>query len=189
MRSDNNQNKLIQRCGALLRRWRDDRRGLSAIEFALLFPFMLTVYFGAVEISNLLTIDRKVTNVASTTADLVAQAETLNDAAIADVFLAATTILSPFDTASVSIVVTSVVADADNKTTVGWSDGYNGATARTPGEPITLPAGLTQPNSSVIFAEVSYTHSSLVNQMLGGSVTLSDNFYARPRQVSQVERD
>ena len=89
MTSGKNQNKLIARCNAFLRRWRNDRRGLSAIEFALLFPLMLTIYFGAVEISNLLTIDRKVANVAGTTADLVAQAQILNDDAIADVFLAA----------------------------------------------------------------------------------------------------
>ena len=40
---------------ALVRRLVDflaDRRGLSAVEFALLLPLMLTLYLGGVEVSN-----------------------------------------------------------------------------------------------------------------------------------------
>jgi Flp pilus assembly protein TadG len=47
-----------------------DERGVSAVEFALLLPLMVTLYLGGVEISQGLTIDRKVTLVARTVADL-----------------------------------------------------------------------------------------------------------------------
>ena len=59
-------------------RWRlsgcaHDERGVSAVEFALLLPLMVTLYLGGVEVSQGLTIDRKVTLVARTVADLAAQ--------------------------------------------------------------------------------------------------------------------
>ena len=39
--------------------WRD-KRGVSAVEFALLAPIMLLMYVGTVEIGNLLTVERRV---------------------------------------------------------------------------------------------------------------------------------
>ncbi|MAC38359.1 MAG: pilus assembly protein TadE, partial [Oceanicaulis sp.] len=56
----------------LHRFWRDCR-GLSAVEFALIAPVMILLYLGAVDLSLVLSIDRKVTSAASALADLVAQ--------------------------------------------------------------------------------------------------------------------
>ena len=37
-----------------------DRRGLAAIEFAMLVPIMLVMFFGTVELSSGVAVDRKV---------------------------------------------------------------------------------------------------------------------------------
>ena len=42
-----------------------DTHGVSAVEFALILPVMITMYIGAVEFSHALTVDRRVTAVAS----------------------------------------------------------------------------------------------------------------------------
>ena len=60
--------------GSIERRlWRliGDERGVSAVEFALLLPLMLTLYLGAVEVSQGIRADRKVTLTARTIVDLV----------------------------------------------------------------------------------------------------------------------
>ena len=54
-----------------LRRLIGDERGVSAVEFALLLPLMLTLYLGAVEVSQGIGADRKVTLTARTIGDLV----------------------------------------------------------------------------------------------------------------------
>jgi Flp pilus assembly protein TadG len=48
----------------------DDKRGVSAVEFALLAPFMIGLYLGGVEISDGIGIDRKVTLAAGAIANL-----------------------------------------------------------------------------------------------------------------------
>jgi Flp pilus assembly protein TadG len=56
---------LTQSPGALAR----DTRGVSAVEFALLLPLMIALYLGAVELSQGIAADRKVTLTTRTIAD------------------------------------------------------------------------------------------------------------------------
>ena len=55
-------------------------RGVSAVEFAMLLPLMITLYLGGVEISQGVAIDRKVTLTTRTVADLASQVSSINNA-------------------------------------------------------------------------------------------------------------
>ncbi len=168
-----------------------DRRGVSAIEFALLAPVVIGLYVGAIELGNVLTITRRTSDVASTAADLTAQVKTVSTADLQDIGSAATSILTPYPTAPLTIVLTSVVADANNSPKVAWSYATNGGTARATNAVVTLPAGLTQANSSVIMAEVTYAFSPLLNlrgYFNPGSFTMGRTFYSRPRQSLTVAK-
>ena len=170
-----------------LRTLPDDRSGLSAVEFALIVPVMIALYFGAVELSNALTVDRRVTSVASTVADLAAQAEEVTKNDVEDMFKAARAIMNPYDSNGVSIVLTSVVADEDNETTVDWSCSNGGGATHTPGSDYTLPPNLTQPFTSVIVAEVAYTYSPPIVKYITTPLNLTETFYLRPRRSLTVE--
>ena len=50
---------------ARLRRFAADQSGVSAVEFAILLPLMLTMYLGGVEVSQAVSADRKTTLVAA----------------------------------------------------------------------------------------------------------------------------
>ncbi len=169
------------------RAWRRDERGVSAVEFAMILPIMITMYIGAVEFSHALTIDRRVTSVASAAADLVAQSEEVNDADLLDIFEVSTSIMLPYTADPISIVLTSVVADANNDTTVCWSAAHNGS-AYAKGAAYTVPDGLTQAFSSIIIAEVTYAYTPPVGEYLTGGITMTDNFYLRPRRSLTVEK-
>ena len=68
---------LVARARRPIRRLLRDKRGVSAVEFAMLLPLMVTLYLGGVEVSQAVAIDRKVTLVARSLGDLVAQATTV----------------------------------------------------------------------------------------------------------------
>lgn len=165
-----------------------DTRGVSAVEFALILPVMISMFIGAVEFSHALTVDRRVTSVASAAADLVAQSKQTSSAAVQDVFTAANSIMLPYSTAQIKILLTSVIADVNNDTTVDWSCGHNEA-ANADGSSYTLPAGLIQPFSSVIVAEVTYDYVPPIGEFITGPITLSETFYLRPRRSLTVEWD
>lgn len=171
---------------SLARRFATDRRGLAAVEFALIVPVMLVMYFGTLETTNALTAARRVSNVAETAADLVAQETSVTTSDMNDVFSASTAILTPFDTSSVRIVISSVVADSSNVTRVAWSQAYGGATARSTNSSVTLPTGLTTAGTSVIMAEVTYTYTSPIGTFITGPITMSEKAYLRPRRTTAV---
>jgi Flp pilus assembly protein TadG len=183
-----NVNALKRRISAW-RRWRSDRRGMAAIEFAMIFPVMVSMYMGSVEISQVLTLDRKITTITAATSDLVAQEKTIDDTMIADIFAAASSMIVPYDELPITIVVTSVVADPDDgSTTVDWSDTLNG-TARTPGQTITVPAGLIGPGESLIYTEVTYQYDSIIGHFVSDGFTIDDEFYAKPRRTLKIIRE
>lgn len=170
-----------------LRRFFSDIRGVSAIEFALILPVQMLLLFGTVEIANILIADRKTASVASAIADLVAQAKTIDDAGVADVFTAAQAMMQPFDPANISIVIVSVTANGAGVTTVAWSDAVNG-TAKATGAPYALPPGLVAPNNSVIVTEVEYAYQSDLDHLITPGVTLKDRFFLAPRRSVSVVR-
>lgn len=167
-----------------------NRRGVSAIEFALIFPLLIVLYVGAAETGNLLTIYRRTFQIAATAADLTAQVKTVSNADLADIVTASNSIMSPFATVPLRTVITSVVADQNNAGKVSWSYASSGA-ARGVNSPYPLPTGLTEPGSSVIVAEVTYAFTPLVNMIKyfsPGSFTMSQTFYTRPRKSLTVTK-
>lgn len=182
---------MISRLKTEFRKFRDlarNKSGVALVEFALIVPVLIGIYLGAVEFSQALTVDRRVTVVASAAADLVAQTEQVDTAALTDIYNLSKTILDPYDTASLSIVLTSIVADDKNATTVDWSQAFNGGAAHAKGSSYALPAALTQAFSSVIVAEVSYSYNSPVSEYITGPLKMTDTFYLRPRKSLKVEK-
>jgi Flp pilus assembly protein TadG len=177
---------------------------MSAVEFALIAPLMLTLYVGAVDFGNALTIDRRISEVASTAADLTAQVKTVSTSDLKDITSAAGSILTPYPALPfpLEIVLTSVVADAKNTPKVAWSCATPGAPARDTGSVVSppLPPGLTQANSSVIMAEITYVFTPLLNitaihgpgsltmKPSPGSFTMKRTFYSRPRKSLTVTK-
>lgn len=169
------------------RLFRKDTRGMSAVEFALLLPVMVVMYLGAVEIASGLIAHRKATAVASTAADLAAQAVVLSNADVNDIFGASRAILAPYDSTGVQIILTSASDQGTGAIRVDWSEGFNISPHAT-GSSIEVPDNLVFANGSVIIAEVKYNYSSTMGEYLTGARLMEDTFYSRPRRALLVSR-
>jgi len=168
-------------------RFLKDKSGLSAIEFGLLLPVMITSYFGVAEIGSFILADRKATAVASTAADLAAQSTQISNAGMADIMASLNTIIMPFTPSDLQIRITSVTANATGVTTVAWSDAVR-TSPRAVGSSITMPAGLVPANQSVIMSEVTFKYTSIVGMFLANGITVTDTFYLKPRKSLAVQR-
>ena len=153
----------------------------------MLLPLMLTLYLGAVEVSQGIGADRKVTLTARTVADLVSQVSSISNADMTNSLNAATAVMAPFPIGNLKVTVSSVKIDANGKATVDWSDTLNG-TARAKGSTVTLPAALDVANTSLIWSEVQYTYKPAIGYVISGTLTLKDQIYMRPRLSDTVTR-
>lgn len=172
-----------------LRLFLRDISAIGAVEFALIFPVMMTIYFGVAELTNALIAQRRVTNVAQTAGDLVAQAASVTNSDMTDIFAASAAILQPFSSTPVTIKVSSVVLGSNGKATVAWSDGYH-TSGRTVGSTVTLPTGLlTATGDTVIYAESTYAYvSPVVGQVLKSGISMGDQAFLKPRRSLSVAR-
>lgn len=173
-----------------LKRLAKDRRGVSAVEFALIAPAMIAFYFGMAEITQALLAERRAGHAASAVGDLVAQSSQITSAEITDVFSVARTIMLPFpsDSSKLKMRVSSLTADASGAAKVDWSNG-DGLTARTVNATVSdVPSGLMTSGQSVVMSEVTYSYSSPVTFFMPNAVTFTRKFYLRPRKSDKVTR-
>ncbi|WP_417772199.1 TadE/TadG family type IV pilus assembly protein [Stappia sp.] len=180
--------------GRLINRLGRETRAVAAVEFALVLPFMLLLLLGMIELDQAMTVDRKVSQVASSIADLVAQTDKLKESDIADLLKISGAILEPYPENNLKLVVASIWIKDVNQPRVVWSRALN--TSRwnannTP--PIQIPEGLTQDKDTyLIVTRAVYSHRPTFAALLKDvfstdTIELSDTYYMRPRVSSEVE--
>lgn len=177
-----------------------DHSGIAATEFAVIVPIMLVMFFGTVEFSSGVAVDRKVTLVARTLSDLTSQtAAAVDDTYLQNVFTASIAILTPYSATPAKATLSEIYVDSSKIATVQWSRaaiiaaGASQATlavsGRKAGDTVTstVPPALLIPKTYLIFSEVSYLYTPSVGYVMGkAGVTLADVAYTRPRQVACV---
>lgn len=173
-----------------------DRRGLAAVEFAMIFPMMVVMFFGVVELSSAISVDRKATLVARTLSDLTSQMASVTDADILSFGEAAKAIMTPYPGSPLISSVTEVYVDSSTGVArVQWSKGLTigttgnvaiaSAAPHNPGDIVVLPPALVVAKGThVVWSEVSYKYTPAVGYLLAKTgLTFNDAAYTRPRSV------
>ena len=171
-----------------LRPWRrlgNDRRGVSAVEFAMLAPVMIFFYFGLAEFCQGYMAQKRASHSAAMVADLIAQREGVTGGEIEDVFEIGELIMAPYSASPLSMRVSSATRINAGTVRIDWSRG-RGMTPRVVGSSITVPNGLIEIGESVVMSESTYDYDSPVDYMMPGVTRFSHTFYLRPRTVEKV---
>jgi Flp pilus assembly protein TadG len=185
----------------LLGSWQADKRGVAAVEFALIAPLMAAMFVGAVEMSQAITVDRRVTQVAGSTADLVARAsKTISQSEVGDIMRVGSYIMKPYSATPIRIVLRNVTSSPSNASTTkqSWICTYNGTggtqTCECTNTNYTLPSNMVTTNDSVVVAEVTYDYVPLVFNYImqrtwqgtGTSYRFSETIYMKPRSQAAM---
>lgn len=183
----------------LARHFRRNARGVAAVEFAMILPAMLAIYFGIVETGQGIMIDRKVAQLTRSLADLTAQAQggQISNTEMNNIFDAAQTVMMPYNSVAPAMSVHHIVIDSAGVAKVCWSEQRN-STKLARGTTVSIPADLRLPNTSIMMAEASYEFTPVVGWIIkGGALKIGgDPIYMRPRlgkaggsaSIEQIER-
>jgi len=170
-----------------LRRFSVSESGVAAIEFAFIFPVMLLLYFGLVDLTNLLSANRRVTLAASTVGDLVTQsAETIKKADLTGIYKAISPIMDPFPSSGIKIQIFGYTKNASNNVVLSWSNSQNGSCGAAPSTS-GLSTLMTDGNDLVI-SRVCVEYPPITGKVIGSDpVKLEDEVVLRPRQSSKLK--
>jgi Flp pilus assembly protein TadG len=133
-----------------------DKRGVSAVEFALLAPMMIGLYLGCAELSDGIGADRKVSLISAALANLSAEVTTISTTDMSNILDASSAIISPYSANNLKMTVTCISISSTKVATVKWSATRGGAVHT---GTITIPSALAVPSTQLLFAEASYAYS------------------------------
>ena len=172
-----------------IKKFRKAKSGMAAVEFAFVVPIMVAMFFGVAELGDYILAARKVANISSTAADLTSQTPSVTNSEMDDIMNALNVIMRPLDPSTSTIRISSIVANNNGQLTVRWSDArrisaYSAGTAA----PSWVPTSVVPPNQSVIVAEVTVRYQTLFGMYLRSGMTITDNFFLRPRRSVEVAR-
>jgi Flp pilus assembly protein TadG len=160
-------------------------RGSAAVEFAVIVPIMLTLFFGVLEFSSGIAVDRKVTLVARTMSDLTSQSSTVTDTDLTNYTNTGKAIMTPYDASLLNATVSELYIEPNTlDVKVKWS---KGSAPRGFNSAVAVPTALKIGGTYLIYAEVNYKYVPTIGYVMAkAGITLSDFTFTRPRQSSCV---
>ena len=182
---------------SLARRFRRDRRGVAAIEFALVVPLMLVMYLGTIEISAAVSVNRKVSRIAATVADLVTQQTEVKKADLEGIMQIGEALLFPYTSDKPVITITAINVDSaypqgghlawarrDNKGSFDDAGMTKGANAW-------VPENLRIDGTFLVRVDASLDYIPIVHWLIGdtvgkmkngvGVIEMHERYFLRPR--------
>ncbi len=101
-------NKAQQGILTRIARFLRDPRGVSAVEFAFVFPVMVLLYLGGTAMTQGVVLKRKTTLVTSTVGNIVSQYTNIADTDMTAIMGASTAVIQPYDSSPLGVIVSSV---------------------------------------------------------------------------------
>lgn len=175
----------------ILRRFAGDKRGVGAIEFAILFPVLLMLYLGAFELTVGLNVSKRASRSAGSIADIVSQQSSVTKSVLATMPSVAGAIFAPYSTTGLTLKITGIAIDGTGKATVAWSWAQDGSKPYSAGSPVTVPANMNQASTFLVRSELALPYQLLTfgsNFLPSGTnqITISRQYYYRQRVGNSI---
>lgn len=175
----------------LVRLYRN-KSGIGAVEFALLAPVLLLLYFSTFELTVAMTVVGKVSRSSSSVADLIASQTSVDKAFLGTMPDVITSIMAPYSPGSTTTLkVSGINVDSTVTPRISWSWDKTGGRPYTVGSTASIPADLKVADTYLIRVELGVPYSTLV-YMPGlaysslSSMTFTKVYYYAPRVGTTV---
>lgn len=170
-----------------------DERGVSAVEFALIAPLMILIYWGLVELCQAFMAQKRASHTTSMVADLSSQSASLKRADLQNYFAIGEQVMRPFPAGALQVRVSSLTRDSKGVVRVDWSQSLRPTAFPARGKTSivdSIPDDLIENGESLIMSETVYDYQLPFARFLnnsGGVTQFRNEFYLRPRVSGVVE--
>jgi Flp pilus assembly protein TadG len=163
-----------------------DRRGVAAVEFAMIAPALIFLVMGVLEMSFRFRASEEATRYVHQVADLVSREDELTIEQLGKIYGAAPFMMKPLETTDNLDLDIASIGFQDDEPKYFWR--------RVAGTPVDFEleraAGMGLEGETVIRVGVRYTYESVLSNLFGGSITMVEReAFARPRIERVVTMD
>ena len=164
-----------------------DKRGVSAIEFVLIFPLLVGLLAGTVDFGQALMVSRKMDQIVGTLGDMVSQKSAWTTTDLDAIITGTAVIIQPFANTNLQIQMAVLDVATNLSTKVKWARAYHTtALAADSPSPVTIPSNIAEAGVQLIAVKATYSlttpFSSLLRPITGvTSYSYSKSYIMRPR--------
>jgi Flp pilus assembly protein TadG len=166
--------------------------GAAGIEMALIFPFMIFLYFGLADLTGLVSLNRKVTYASDVMSDLVTRSDAaILKSEITDFYNASDLIMAPRSPSTVRIETFGFRIAGSTVSQIWKTNNGNGTSCGNAPDTTDMPNLMTVKNDLVV-TRVCTTYTPYVANFLGKSILGASTFKVmktvmrRPRSTLQL---
>ena len=172
------------------------------MEFALVAPLLLSLYFVTMEVAQAIETNKKVGRVSSMVADLVTQQPSMTKAELEAIMSIGGSTLQPYNRSQPSIIVTAVeiTDESTPQVKVAWSRKLVNGTfsvAVAAGSATTVPPELKVRNSFAVRVETELSYSPVITWAADGKkvlglaaafdgIAMRETYHLRPRLAQSI---
>lgn len=186
------------RLGSFLR----NRKGVAAIEFALIAPLLLTLYFVTLEVGQGMEVNKKVSRVGSMVSDLVGQqGRQVTTQDLDPIMAIGEAILLPYRRSRADIIITGIEIDRNSIARVKWSrkmENGNFSRDAPQGQITTVPDELKIPDTFLLRVTARLDYRPIISWtaeqrtsmgLLGGfdNIAMAETYNLRPRMTAEMD--
>nr|WP_321985774.1 TadE/TadG family type IV pilus assembly protein [uncultured Lichenicoccus sp.] len=171
-----------------LQRLRHDQHGVAALELALTAPLMLILFFGTVEVTQLIRVSNKLTLATQAIANIIGGQNPATVLNVGNAYVGGEFVMTPFvNSTPLLATIASVTYDSSgNPSQLAWQITEGGASAMSVATACSLAKGYGVGSDSVIIVQASYSYAAITHYILPSSYALSHVAYGRPRNVAAI---
>jgi Flp pilus assembly protein TadG len=164
------------------------KKGLAAVEFALIAPMMVFVLFASIDLLDALGANRRAQNVAASLADVTARDTEVSNSEVSGMWAAADILMFPDDGDQMDMRITSILIVDASTARIMWSEAQGGFSPLPVNTNITLPDAMMIPGSSIIMGESRFHYVPPLGFLFGNGIPMSHTSYRRSRVVDPIPR-
>jgi Flp pilus assembly protein TadG len=168
---------------SFMRRLAANQAGASAVEFALVLPFLFLLHIGAAEALQAYVAQRNVSHIAATMADITSRGRTVSQAELNDILSASVSMMHPLPNVRLQQRITSMSASSSGSVTPDWTTSKDFTDSSAP----SVPSGYLAANESAIVTDVIYDYKPMFGLLLPETIRFTRHAYVRPRLSTKVE--
>ncbi|MGH1398071.1 MAG: TadE/TadG family type IV pilus assembly protein [Alphaproteobacteria bacterium] len=174
----------------IFKQWRDDERGLAAMEAAMIFPILAIMLVGSFDLGYGILASQKTVRASQIVADLVSRDSQIDSSGLDEAVWAGELALEPFDADSFGVDIVSISFDADEEAQIEWRETRNMA----PNADVLVSVlPLASANGGVMVITVQYDYEPIfagfsLGGMSIGQIPMREIAFTRGRKSAVVDR-